>query len=34
MDEFINNIILVFGGGAAVLVGAFTIFKDLIIKYL
>lgn len=34
MYEFIKNIILVFGGGAAVLVGAFTIFKDLIIKYL
>ena len=34
MNEFVNDILLVFGGGAAVLVGAFTIFKDLIIKYL
>lgn len=34
MYEFIRDIILVFGGGTAVLVGVFTIFKDLIIKYL
>lgn len=34
MDEFLKNLILVFSGSVAALVGVFTIFKDLIIKYL
>ena len=34
MYEFLKNLLLVFGGGTAVLVGVFTVFKDLIIKYL
>jgi len=34
VDEFLKNLILVFSGSVAALVGVFTIFKDLIIKYL
>ena len=34
MDEFLKNLILVFSGSVAALVGVFTIFKDLINKCL
>ena len=34
MDEFLKNLFLVFSGSAAAIVGVFTIFKNLIIKYL